>query len=309
MDFHEVNATLKRVGEILNRRLLMLEGGQDDQYYAITAADLLLKRPSEASAGTEEQTFRETEEEVREMLTAPEKLARVWWEEWTRSYFPTLVPRTQWKTISRNVQVGDMALLRYTTKYNAPSYRLCRIVGVKVGEDGQVRSCEVTLRPRRKGEDQGEKDQHKKLATITVGVQRIAVILPVEEQEGEEGGRSQLQEEPRSEEDSQGQEGPTERLQEGPTDGPQGGPTEELQGRPAEELQERSTEELQEDPVDRPQEGPKKEMQGGPAEKLKEGSMEEPQDGPQEGPTEELQEGNRSIHEEGSSDTAAPHVH
>ena len=39
-----------------------------------------------------------------------------------------------------------------------------------------------------------------------MGVQRIAVILPVEEQEGEEGGRSQLQEEPGSEEDSHGSE-------------------------------------------------------------------------------------------------------
>ena len=75
-----------------------------------------------------------------------------------------------------------------------------------MGKDGQVRSCEVALRVRRKGEDHGEKYQHKNLATLTVGVQRIGVILPVEEQEGEEGGRSQLQEEPRSEEDSHGQE-------------------------------------------------------------------------------------------------------
>ena len=155
MDFQEVDATLRRVGEILNRRPLVVKVGQDDQYYTITAADLLLGRASEAPAGTEEPTFRETDEEVKEMITAPEKLAREWWEEWTRSHFPTLVPRTQWKTSSRNVQVGDIALLWYTTKYNAPSYRLCRIVGVKVGEDGQVRSCDVALRPRRKGEYQG----------------------------------------------------------------------------------------------------------------------------------------------------------
>ena len=94
-----------------------------------------------------------------------------------------------------------MALLRYTTKDNVPSCRLCRIIGVKVGEDGQARSCNVALGPRGKGEDQGEKYQHKKLAMIIGGVQRIAVTLPAEEQEGEEGGRSQLQEEPRSEED------------------------------------------------------------------------------------------------------------
>ena len=65
MDFHQVYATLKRVGEILNRRLLVVEVGQGNQYYSITAADLLLRRASEVPAGTEEQTFRETEEEVR----------------------------------------------------------------------------------------------------------------------------------------------------------------------------------------------------------------------------------------------------
>ena len=55
---------------------------------------------------------------------------------------------------------------------------------MKTGEDGQVRSCEVALRPRRKGEDQEARYQHKKLTTLTMGVQRIAVILPMEEQEG-----------------------------------------------------------------------------------------------------------------------------
>ena len=50
--------------------------------------------------------------------------------------------------------------------------------------------------------------QHKKLTTLTVGVQRIAVILPMEEQEGEEGmpteagSGSQLQEEPGAEDGS-----------------------------------------------------------------------------------------------------------
>ena len=173
MDFQEMNEILKRVGEILNRRLLVVEVGQDDQYYAITAADLLLGRASEAPAGTEGPTFRETEEKVKETLTAPEKLAREWWEKCTQSNFPTLVPRTQWKTSSRNVQVGDIALLRYTTNYNAPSYRLYRIVGVKVGEDGQVRRCDVALGPRRKGEDHVEKYQHKKLATKSDRIQLI----------------------------------------------------------------------------------------------------------------------------------------
>ena len=76
MDFHEVDATIRRVGKILNRRPLVVKVGQDNQYYAITAADLLLGRTSEATKGTEDPAFREADEEVKEMLTAQEKLAR-----------------------------------------------------------------------------------------------------------------------------------------------------------------------------------------------------------------------------------------
>ena len=48
MDFHKVDAALRRVGEILNRRPLVVRVGQDNQYYAITAEDLLMGRASEA---------------------------------------------------------------------------------------------------------------------------------------------------------------------------------------------------------------------------------------------------------------------
>ena len=98
--------------------------------------------------------------------------------------------RTKLKSSSRNVQVGDIAMLWYSTKYTAPSYHLCKVVDLKAREVGQVRSCNVTLKPRRKGEDQRERYQHKKLTTLTLGVQRIAVILPMEEQEGDEEWRN-----------------------------------------------------------------------------------------------------------------------
>ena len=122
------------------------------------------------------------------------------------------------------MQVGDIALLRYSAKYNAPSYRLCRVVGVKTGEDGHVRSCEVALRPRRKGEDQEARYQCKKLTTLTVGVQRIAVILPMEEQEGEERRENQCQEDPEAKEGSyraaeEQQQGQTSQIHDGPGQG------------------------------------------------------------------------------------------
>ena len=68
MNFHDVDATLRRVGEILNRRPLMVKVGQDDQYYAITQADLLLGKASEGPSSTDEPIHWETDEEVKEIL-------------------------------------------------------------------------------------------------------------------------------------------------------------------------------------------------------------------------------------------------
>ena len=58
---NKVDTTLRRVGEILNRRPLVVKVGQDDQYYAITPADLLFGKASEAPSSTEEGTLRETD--------------------------------------------------------------------------------------------------------------------------------------------------------------------------------------------------------------------------------------------------------
>lgn len=58
---NKVDTTLRRVGEIFNRRPLVVKVGQDDQYYAITPADLLLGKASEAPSSTEEGTLRETD--------------------------------------------------------------------------------------------------------------------------------------------------------------------------------------------------------------------------------------------------------
>ena len=86
MNFHEVNSTIRRVGEILNRRYLVVKVGQDNQYYSIIPADLLLGKaaealsPAEAPSPAEKPVLREADEEVREMLTAHERLAREWWK-------------------------------------------------------------------------------------------------------------------------------------------------------------------------------------------------------------------------------------
>ena len=182
LDFHQADAALRRVGDILNHRPLTIRASTEEEFYAITPADLLLGRATDQPEDRKRPDFREQDEEISRMLPTQEQVAREWWLEWTRSCFASLVPRTKWKKEERNARIGDIALLKYSSKFAAPSFRLCRVSGVKEDGEGVVRTCEVTLRPQRQGESGLATYKYKKPSPFEVGVQRLAIILPVEEQ-------------------------------------------------------------------------------------------------------------------------------
>ena len=108
--------------------------------------------------------------------------------------FPDMVPRRKWKQSHRNVEVGDVCLLKYSSKFATPTFRLCRVASVAPDQEGLVRTCNVAMRPRRVGESGSRTYRYKEPTILTVGVQRLAVLLPAEEQEnkkkGEAGSRS-----------------------------------------------------------------------------------------------------------------------
>ena len=85
--------------------------------------------------------------------------------------------------------VGDVCLLKGSAKYSAPAYRLCRVVSQEEDSHGVVRTVEIEIRGKF-ASDRSTEYNGRKVKRMVVGVQRLAVILPVEEQ-----GRSVTQEE------------------------------------------------------------------------------------------------------------------
>ena len=85
------------------------------------------------------------------MLPIQEKVTREWWIEWARSYFPSLVLRTKWTREVLNAKIGDMALLKYSSKFADPSFRLGRVSCVRKDVEGVVRTCQITMRPKDRG--------------------------------------------------------------------------------------------------------------------------------------------------------------
>ena len=122
-----------------------------------------------------------------------DKQARIvseWRKKWIVQVFPDLVPRSKWKQEVRNLQVGDIGLLKYEQKLGPDSWRLARISRADSDDDGRVRTVRVEFRPRH------VRDRLKPYKTKTplfmdIGVQRFAVMLPQEEQGAQEAELSE----------------------------------------------------------------------------------------------------------------------
>ena len=151
LDFHQADATMRQVEDILNHRPLTIREATEEQFYAITPADLLLGRAINQPEDTREPDFKEQNEEISRMFPIQEKVTREWWIEWPRSYFPSLVLRTKWTRGVRNAKIGDMALLKYSSKFAEPSFRLGRVSCIRKDVEGVVRTCQITMRPKDRG--------------------------------------------------------------------------------------------------------------------------------------------------------------
>ena len=78
--------------------------------------------------------------------------------------------------------VGDLVLLQYVKKYGKDLYRLARVLRVKPDEHGRARTVVVGVRDLRKAAREKPEKCSAGLREMEVGVQRVVVILPMEEQ-------------------------------------------------------------------------------------------------------------------------------
>ena len=91
------------------------------------------------------------------------------------------VPYKKWRIEHRNVKVDDVVLLTYCSKVSAPTYRYGRVQQVHPDKHGVVRNVTVSTKSRRAREKPRELISTK-LEHQMVPVQRLVMLLPVEEQ-------------------------------------------------------------------------------------------------------------------------------
>ena len=97
-------------------------------------------------------------------------------------YSSSLIPTQKWIQVKRNVCPGDVVLIEYKAKSFPGTYRLGRIKDVEVDSDGLVRTCNVLYKLIKSSVNKEDVRAGVTTKELRVPVQRLVLILPVEEQ-------------------------------------------------------------------------------------------------------------------------------
>ena len=186
LNLFQLETLFLRISMTVNRRPITVRVFSEADYHAITPADLLLGRASSLSEPKPNIDFWLEEREVGEWAAkGTEKISRIlqaWWKDWIVKAFPLLLPRRKWSSEMRNVKTGDVVLLKYDSKFSEARYRLARVTEVFPDHHGVVRTVGVAVRDKRGLHRESQDVCRTTLDKMRIGVQRLVVILPMEEQ-------------------------------------------------------------------------------------------------------------------------------
>lgn len=184
LNLQEFNTALKRVASILNARPIYAKmgprGGVDPDFIQPITPNMLLLGRSNADIPLR---IYEDNDAPLARLDYVSEVEALWWNQFKVQAFSSLVPTYRWREAQRNVCPGDVVLIFYTSKSKAGEYRLGRVVTVETDGDSLVRTCVVKysllqhLPEKQRLEYRGVTEKF-----IRVAVQRLVMILPVEEQ-------------------------------------------------------------------------------------------------------------------------------
>ena len=184
LDFHQFGAILAVVTAILNSRPLSLRVSPEGEFHSLAPRDVLFGRAGrtlEATSRALDFTLdSEQDAALRSMNNHQSRIVAAWRDRWMETVFPDMVARPKWRSASRNLREDDVGHIRYPRKVGEDDWRLAVVEVAKEDDDGVVRTVTVAFRPRHK-KDAGKPYAPKEAQRMTIGAQRVAVLLAVEE--------------------------------------------------------------------------------------------------------------------------------
>ena len=106
-----------------------------------------------------------------------QELESAWWYQYKVQCFDSLAPTRKWIEAKRNLAVGDIVLIQYSSKSAPGTYRLGMVCKVEADANGLVRTCTVRYHLCKSGTKPNSLKKE-----VRVPSQRLVLILPVEDQ-------------------------------------------------------------------------------------------------------------------------------
>ena len=110
-----------------------------------------------------------------------QQVTRDFWSHWSSQVTPEAVIRQRWHHSGRNLQPGDIVMIHDKTNIKG-RYLLGIVESIDPSKDQLVRSCKVSYTIPNVKDPIGTYSGGKKV-TVSRSIQRLSLILPVEEQE------------------------------------------------------------------------------------------------------------------------------
>ena len=186
LSYAELQTAFKQIASVLNSRPISARygprhGDSDPDYLEQITPNMLLTARSGVDLPVREYI---DEKSPARRLAYKAELERAWWQQWKVQCFDSLLPTKAWTQEKRGVKKGDVVLISYTDKSKTGTYRLGIVEEVEIDRDGLVRTCLVGYRLVRSDlpiEELRFYYKGLKCKKLRVPVQRLCVILPVEE--------------------------------------------------------------------------------------------------------------------------------
>ena len=185
--FHPTGTSEGTTGNLVTVPSADHSNGQRPGLYEVYSAGFREERlPGKRSSGHHDEMQQlscfEDDQNLERVDNEQAQIVSAWRDKWISQVFPDLVPHQKWKQQHRDLEEGDIGLVKYEKKLGPDAWHLARIASVVPSEDGRVRTIHVEFRPRHM-KDQGQPYKSKVPLKIEIGVQRFAVMLPRSEQE------------------------------------------------------------------------------------------------------------------------------
>ena len=175
----QTQSFLHRAAALVNERPIGVRAFSEQDYMAITPRDLLLGAKPELSPAQQAKVGLEDDPgTLAQRVAEVEKRVDLWWTSFYHDVFPLLVPLRKWYEAKSDLDVGSIVMVWYPSKMAHDRYRLGRVVGIKRGTDGLVRTAEVALRNLHKGAREVLGQCKAGVTRIVLPIQRLVVLLP-----------------------------------------------------------------------------------------------------------------------------------